>query len=138
MLDRLGALVDKSLVVVEGEGAPRYRLLESARGELAQAEAAIRSGRALMVRGLGTAFALMMSLSLLAQRREKPELAARLFGCAEQAYSAGGHHMHPPEVRIRERVLGALRARFSEEEIATLLAEGARWSEEEAFERAGL
>ena len=31
MLDRLGALVDKSLVVAEGEGAPRYRLLESAR-----------------------------------------------------------------------------------------------------------
>jgi len=28
---RLGALVDKSLVVAEGEGAPRYHLLESAR-----------------------------------------------------------------------------------------------------------
>ena len=134
-IERAAAL-GRPAAAVHAYGNMVPALLE--RGELTQAEVAIRSGRALMVRGLGTAFALLLSLPLLAQRREKPELAARLFGCAEQAYSAGGHHMHPPEVRIREGVLAALRARFSDEVIATLQAEGARWSEDEAFERAGL
>jgi hypothetical protein len=90
------------------------------------------------MRGLGTAFALLMALALLAQRRDQPELAARLLGCAQRAYDEGGHHMHPPELRIRASVLAALRARFSEEALAALQAEGTRWSEDEAFERAGL
>ena len=109
-----------------------------ARGEIARAEAAIGAGRALMVRGLGTAFSLLMSLALLAQCRNEPELAARLLGCAERAYDEGGHHMHPPEVRIRESVLAALGERFSAAAVATLRAEGARWSEDEAFVRAGI
>ncbi len=134
-IERAAAL-GRPAAAVHAYGNMVPALLE--RGELVQAEEVIRSGRALMVRGLGTAFALLMSLSLLAQRRAEPELAARLIGCADRTYAMGGHHMHPPEMRIRESVLAALRAHFSDEAIASLQAEGARWSEDEAFERAGL
>jgi predicted ATPase len=48
-LDHLGALVDKSLVVAEGEGVPRYRLLETTRafalerlGETGETEECLR------------------------------------------------------------------------------------------------
>ena len=50
------------------------------RGELAQAEEAIHAGRALLVRGLGTAFVLLFPLALLMQRRNLSELSARLVG----------------------------------------------------------
>jgi tetratricopeptide (TPR) repeat protein len=134
-IERAAAL-GRPAAAVHAYGNMVPALLE--RGEVAEAESVIRSGRALMVRGLGTSFALLMSLALLAQRRDQAELAARLLGCAQRAYDEGGHHMHPPELRIRASVLAALRARFSEEAIAPLQAEGARWSEDEAFERAGL
>lgn len=48
VLDHLGVLVDKSLVIVEGDGEPRYRLLESARAFAADLLAA--SGEAAVVR----------------------------------------------------------------------------------------
>ncbi len=60
-----------------------------ARGELDQAEEAIRAGRALLVRGLGTAFVLLFPLALLTQRRNLSELSARLVGCADRAYAEG-------------------------------------------------
>ncbi len=130
------AAIGRPAAAVHAYGNMVPALLE--RGELEQAEAAIRAGRALLVRGLGTAFVLLMSLALLAQRRDQPELAARLLGCAERTYADGGHHMHPPEVRIRDRVLAESLARLGEDAIAALQAEGARWSEDEAFERAGI
>jgi len=108
------------------------------RGELDQADEAIRAGRALLVRGLGTAFVLLFPLALLTQRRSLPKLAARLIGCADHAYAAGGRQLHPPERRMRESVLAALHASLSEEAITTLLEEGAGWSEEEGFARAGM
>ena len=46
--------------------------------------------------------------------------------------------MHPPERRMRESVLAALRASLPEEAIKALLAEGVGWTEVEAFARAGI
>ncbi|HSQ09669.1 MAG TPA: hypothetical protein VLN25_03500 [Burkholderiaceae bacterium] len=92
----------------------------------------------MLVRGLGTAFALLFPLVLLAQRRSLPELAARLVGCADRAYAEGGRYLHPPEKRMRDSVLAALRASLSDDSIAALQAEGARWSEDEGFASAGI
>jgi len=108
-------------------------------GELAEAEAVIRAGRALLVRGLGTAFVLLMPLALLALRRGDFEGAARLVGSADRAYATGGGHMlHPPERRMREAIMAALRERLADDAIASLLQQGADWNEAEAFARAGI
>jgi len=107
-------------------------------GQLDEAEAAIRAGRSLLVRGLGTAFILLMPLALLALKRGEPELAARLVGSADRAYASGGHMVHPPERRMRETILSALRDRMTEDTVAALLQEGAGWAEAEAFLRAGI
>jgi len=108
-----------------------------ARGELKEAEDAIRAGRALLVRGLGTAFILLMPLALLAQRRDALRLAVQLVGCADSAYASGGHVMHPPEQRMRASVLAACGA-LPDDEVARLHQEGAGWSEDEAFANAGI
>jgi len=108
-----------------------------ARGELDAADAAIRAGRALLVRGLGTAFILLMPLALLAQRRDALSLAVQLVGCADRAYADGGHVMHPPEQRMRTNVLTAASA-LPDDVVARLHQEGAQWSEDEAFARAGV
>jgi tetratricopeptide (TPR) repeat protein len=105
-----------------------------ARGELDAADEAIRAGRALLVRGLGTAFILLMPLALLAQRRDALSLAVQLVGCADHAYASGGHVMHPPEQRMRASVLAAAGA-LPDDVVARLHQEGARWSEDEAFAR---
>jgi predicted ATPase/DNA-binding winged helix-turn-helix (wHTH) protein len=133
---RTAAAVGRPATAVHAYGNMVPALLE--RGELDQAEEAIRAGRALLVRGLGTAFVLLFPLALLAQRRNLPELAARLVGCADRAYNDGGRHLHPPEQRMRESVLAALRASLSDDAIAALQAEGARWSEDEGFASAGI
>ena len=130
------AAIGRPAAAVHAYGNMVPALLE--RGELDQAEEAIRDGRALLVRGLGTAFVLLFPLALLAQRRNLPELAARLVGCADRAYAEGGRHLHPPERRMRESVIAALRASFSDDAIAALRAEGARWSEDEGFASAGI
>ena len=130
------AAIGRPAAAVHAYGNMVPALLE--RGDLDQAEEAIREGRALLVRGLGTAFALLFPLALLAQRRTLPELAARLVGCADRAYEEGGRHLHPPEKRMRESVLAALRADLDDDAIAALQAEGARWSEDEGFARAGI
>lgn len=49
VLEHLGALIDKSLVVVDGEDAPRYRLLETTR--LFAMERLIESGETTLARG---------------------------------------------------------------------------------------
>ena len=134
-IERAAAL-GRPAAAVNAYGNMVPALLE--RGELDQAEEAIRAGRALLVRGLGTAFVLLFPLALLTQRRNLPELAARLVGCADQAYATGGRQLHPPERRMRESVLAAVHASLPEEAITKLLAEGAGWSEEEGFARAGM
>ena len=130
------AAIGRPATAVHAYGNMVPALLEC--GELDQAEEAIRAGRALLVRGLGTAFVLLLPLALLAQRRNLPELAVRLVGCADRAYSDGGRHMHPPEQRMRESVLTSLCGRLSDDAIAALQAEGARWSEDEGFASAGI
>ena len=130
------AAIGRPATAVHAYGNMVPALLE--RGELDAAEEAIRAGRALLVRGLGTAFVLLFPLALLAQRRNQPELAARLVGCADRAYAEGGRHLHPPEQRMRESVLAALRSRLGDDAIAALQAEGARWSEDEGFASAGI
>jgi len=132
-IDRAAAL-GRPAAAAHAYGNMVPALLE--RGDLQQAEEAIRAGRALLVRGLGTAFVLLMPLALLAERHNQPELAARLLGCADRTYADNGHHLHPPEARIRQSVLSALTARLGGDAIAALQAEGACWSEDEAFERA--
>ncbi|MFO1302484.1 MAG: winged helix-turn-helix domain-containing protein [Burkholderiales bacterium] len=63
-LDHLGALVDKSLVLAEGEGEPRYRLLETARAyaverlaEAGETRATIRRHAEVLLRTLKAFFA---------------------------------------------------------------------------------
>lgn len=76
-IERAAAL-GRPAAAVNAYGNMVPALLE--RGELDQAEEAIRAGRALLVRGLGTAFVLLFPLALLTQRRNLPELASRLVG----------------------------------------------------------
>ncbi len=130
------AAIGRPAAAVHAYGNMVPALLE--RGELAHAEAAIHAGRALLVRGLGTAFVLLFPLALLTQRRNGLELAARLVGCADRAYAEGRRQLHPPERRMRESVLAALRARLPEAAIKALIAEGAGWTEEDAFARTGI
>jgi tetratricopeptide (TPR) repeat protein len=132
---RTAAAIGRPATAVNAYGNMVPALLE--RGELDAAEAAIREGRALLMRGLGTAFVLLLSSALLAQRRGQTELAAQLLGCAERAYAEGGHHLHPPEKRIRAALLPALAAQLGAERLQALLQAGARWSELEAFGNAG-
>jgi predicted ATPase len=130
------AAIGRPAAAVHAYGNMVPALLE--RGELDQAEEAIREGRSLLVRGLGTAFALLFPLALLALRRDLLELAVQLVGCADRAYAEGGRYLHPPEQRMRESVLAALRGRLGDDAIAALQAEGARWSEDEGFASAGI
>lgn len=108
------------------------------RGLLAEAEAAIRSGRELLVRGLGSAIAMLVPLALLVHRRGDHRLAAQLLGCADHACAELGLVLHPPERRMREAVLAGVRPALGDASLATLVSEGARWSDDEAFARAGL
>jgi predicted ATPase len=132
----LAAAIGRPATAVHAYGNIVPALLD--RGELHEAESAIRDGRALLMRGLGTAFVLLLSAALLAQRRGQPELAARLLGCADSAYTRGRHHLHPPEQRIRAALLPDLTSQLGAARLNALLQEGAQWSESEAFGRAGL
>jgi predicted ATPase/DNA-binding winged helix-turn-helix (wHTH) protein len=132
----LAASIGRPAAAVHAHGNILPALLE--RGELDEAESAIRDSRALLMRGLGTAFVLLLSAALLAERRGQPELAARLLGCADRAYAQGRYHLHPPEQRIRDALLPALAAQLGAQRRDALMREGAQWSESDAFERAGL
>jgi hypothetical protein len=58
-------------------------------------------------------------------------------GCADKAYASGGHVMHPPEQRMRESVMAAA-GLLPDDLVARLHQEGACWSEDEAFDCAGM
>jgi predicted ATPase/DNA-binding winged helix-turn-helix (wHTH) protein len=106
-----------------------------ARGELDAAAQAIRSGRAASVRGIGTAFVLLIHAAALSHLRGDARLAAQLIGCTDRTYARDGRIMHPPERRVRERLLEQLRSVLAEHELVELQREGATWSEDEAFAR---
>lgn len=104
-------------------------------GRIAEAEAAIRQGRGLLLRSLGSASGMLMPLALLTFNRGDGRLALQLVGCADQARSDEGLDLHSPERRIREALLATMQPVLPEAETAALLAEGAMWSDDEAFER---
>ena len=147
-VDTAIALVEEAIALAEQLGRPAgvfhaYGNIVPAllqRGDIAPAERAIRMGRALFVRSVGTAFMLLVPAALLAQQRGEADLAARLIGCADRLYAVGGYVLHPPEQRMRERLFAGLRATPSlpADRLLALQAEGAGWSEDEAFARAGL
>jgi predicted ATPase len=108
------------------------------RGSLAEAEAAIRQGRELLVRSLGSASGMLMPLALLALNRGDGRLALQLVGCADRARSDEGLDLHSPERRIRESVLAGMRPVLSEAQISALLASGALWHADRGFAAGGL
>ena len=107
------------------------------RGALDEAEQAIRDGRARFVRGLGSAFSMLVHLAPLVRRRGDAALAARLTGAADRAYRDTGNVMHPPETRTRQRLLDDLGRELGTERLAELRRDGEQWTEDEAFARAG-
>ena len=109
-----------------------------ARGEVQAAEDAIRTGRHLMVRTLGSAIELLLPAALLAWQRGETQRAATLLGCADHAYAENGDEPHPPERRMRDTVLAGLQAALPAEALALLRQQGAGWGEDEGFGQAGL
>ena len=105
--------------------------------DLDGAAQAFERGRAVLLRTWGSAFTLLVYLPLFALKHGGVELAAQLLGSADRAY-ATGHDMHPPERRARDRVLGELAATLDAARLADLQREGATWSEDEAFDNAGI
>ncbi|HUG24220.1 hypothetical protein [Piscinibacter sp.] len=108
------------------------------RGELLAAEEAIRAGRLIMVRTVGSAMELLLPAALLAWQRGDAQQAATLVGCADRAYELHGDEPHPPERRMRDKVLAGLQTALSAEALATLRQHGASLSEDEGYAQAGL
>jgi predicted ATPase/DNA-binding winged helix-turn-helix (wHTH) protein len=106
-----------------------------ARGDLGRAWEAIRTGRATSVRGIGTAFMLLIHAAALSHQRGDGRLAAQLIGCTDRTHAEGSRLMHPPERRVRDQLLEQLRLVLTEHELVELQREGATWSEDEAFAR---
>ena len=107
------------------------------RGELQAAEEAIRAGRLIMVRTVGSAMELLLPAALVAWQRGDAQQAATLVGCADRAYELHGDPPHPPERRMRDKVLADLQTALSAEALETLRQYGASLSEDEGFAQAG-
>jgi len=108
------------------------------RGSVAEAEAAIRQGRNLLVRSLGSASGMLMPLALLTLNRGDGRLALQLVGCADRARSDEGLDLHSPERRIREAIVVGMRSVLSEAQISALLESGALWNADQGFAVGGL
>lgn len=108
------------------------------RGDLDGATEAMRAGRAISVRRLGNAFSLLIYLLMLVERRGDARLTARLLGYVDRVYEDSRRTMHPEERRTREKLLAKLEATLPAKELEALRREGAAWTEDEAFARAGL
>lgn len=107
-------------------------------GRLTEAEAAIRQGRELLVRSLGSAIGMLMPLAMLTLKRGDHHLALQLVGCADQARTDERLDMHSPERRIREAIMAVMRPRLPEAEVSALLASGALWDANHGFAAGGL
>lgn len=108
------------------------------RGRLAEAQAAIRQGRDLLMRSLGSASGMLMPLALLAFKRGDGRLALQLLGCADRARADERLDLHSPERRLREAVLAGMQSVLPDSEISALRTEGARWDGDTGFALGGV
>lgn len=134
------AAIDRAAELGRGSAAVHaYTTLAPALLQLGRpddAAAELRTGQAALVRAVGTAFSLLPYLPLLAHARGELQLAAQLVGCAAQIYRRSGRTMWPEEQQGCDRVLEAVRPVLGNDSVATLVAEGSAWDEDEAFDRA--
>jgi hypothetical protein len=78
----------------------------------------------------------VQSLAFVAAAKSDARRAARLLGFADRGYERFEVQREPTEASIYERLLKLLQGQLPEGEIATLRAEGAALSEDQAVEEA--
>jgi predicted ATPase/DNA-binding winged helix-turn-helix (wHTH) protein len=105
------------------------------RGEIEEALAAAREGLPVLRDG-GRAWIFMDHLALRAALVGKLANAARLSAYADSAYAAKQTSRQPNETRARDRLQALLQEKIAPAELASLLAEGATMSEDDACEMA--
>lgn len=103
----------------------------TARGELGEALVAAREGLPLRHEA-GEAWFAMDHLALRAALAGKTAESARLAGFADGAHAAKDYARQPNEARARERVHALLGEKLSAGELESLLAAGAKMSEDDA------
>lgn len=101
------------------------------RGELDDALAAAREGLPLLEEA-GCAWTMLDHVALWAALTGKPENAARIAGYEDATFAAKKTSRQANEVRARDRLHLLLREQLAPEELGRLLAEGARFTEDEA------
>ena len=101
------------------------------RGELDDALAAAREGLPLLKEG-GFAWSHLDHLALRAGIVGKLANAVRVAGYSDSTYAAKKMARQPNEARSRDRLQALLLENYPADELARLLAEGARLSEDEA------
>jgi hypothetical protein len=107
-------------------------------GELAGARESARNGLRVACQGRGELLiaAALQHLALLAAIGGDVRCGAPLLGYVDAQYTALGQQREPTEQWGYDKLMSALRETLSEDEIATLGAEGASWSEDQAVEEA--
>jgi hypothetical protein len=75
-------------------------------------------------------------LAMVSALRGDPKRAARLAGYPDAAYKNAGNQREPTEQQGYDRLMSSIRERLTEEELGSLLAEGAAMAEDEATEEA--
>src|SRR5207342_3456499 len=101
------------------------------RGELEEALAAAREGLPLL-HDAGIAWNVLDHLALRAALAAKFVDAARLAGFVDSAHTAKEAVRQPNEARARNRLHALLREKLCPDELARLLAEGAKMTEDDA------
>jgi len=129
----VAGLRESPLALKEMLGASLANLagVHTERGELDEALAAAREGLPLLEEA-GYAWSVLDHLALRAALAGKIASAARLSGYADSAFLAKGSSREPNEARARERLHAMLRDGLDPGELARLLGEGAKMSEDQA------
>lgn len=110
-----------------------------ARGDLAEAGAALREGLPLAQESELDAVLLaggMQHLAAIAARENRLERAAQLIGYAHAFFSAEFEGRSPAKLRIQERLLERLRGSLPGRQLTELMEAGARWTEDQAMSAA--
>jgi predicted ATPase len=124
-----------SVIAADYVNIAAYRI---ALNDLAEARDSAREGLRLGRQAryeMGIAIALQ-HLALLAALGNDVRRGAQLLGNADAQYASLGIKREPTEQWGYHKLMAALRETLSEDEIATLGAEGAAWSEDQAVEEA--